>query len=151
MSVIDERRLFHPSHASDGDASPHDLSPSPRALDLADTDLAERAIFACGTIAPGQVHEPCQHSTVQVLCCTCAGCTSDLWSCGRSLPRDSYAWYEADVIGAWFGTTPALILLALMVLVVLTSHVIELVAWMVALIVALGIGGLILGAGALLR
>lgn len=59
-------------------------------LDPAFSPEVEYAIYRCGTFAPGRIHEPCQHSTTMVLCCACAGCTTNLWACGRQVQAASW-------------------------------------------------------------
>ena len=130
-----------------------DLAPAPSSfadttvIAVADTTRYEIPIFACGTFAPGQVHDPCQHSVLNVRCCTCAGCMFDVWSCRREPGHDSWARWEAEKLGAlfapWVRHRYALVLYALVVIFLLTSHTIESLLWIVrvvdlGLLVALG-------------
>jgi hypothetical protein len=97
--------------------------------DRADSAEAE-IVLRCGNTTPaGQVHDPCQHSTVQVLCCQCAGCMFDLWSCGQSPVADSYAWWEVHVLAEtfdpWMRHPYALVLYALLIVFGLASQIIQ--------------------------
>lgn len=102
---------------------------------------AELVIYDCGTTAPGYVHDPCQHSTVQVLCCTCAGCMFDRWSCGTKPVPDGWLWWEAQQIGMrwdpWVRHPYAQLLYALVVIFLLASHIIQDVLYVLVIVMAL--------------
>ncbi len=102
---------------------------TPAVLDTPTELLEKTVLYDCGTAAPGQVHDPCQHSTVMVLCCNCAGCTFDWWSCGQEPITDSYLWWEAHVIAdrfdPWVRHPYALVLYSLLAIFALTSQIIQ--------------------------
>lgn len=72
----------------------HSREDSP--LDIYDTAEHEVVVYGCGTVAPGLVHDPCQHSVIQVQCCRCAGCIQEVWSCTATFDRP--AWYEPEAL-----------------------------------------------------
>jgi hypothetical protein len=122
MSIDTSNRAPAPLHS--------DIEPdSRRVLDPADADTAETVIYRCGTLAPGAVHEPCQHSVLYVLCCTCAGCPNDVWACGKKPVADSWLWYEAHSLGEkwdpWVRHPAALVLYALVIVFMLASGMIQ--------------------------
>lgn len=104
--------------------------PCPVRVDPERTESTEKTVlYDCGTAAPGQVHDPCQHSTVTVLCCTCAGCMFDVWACAQAVPADSWVWWEAHVIAErfdpWVRHPYALVLYALLVVFLLASQIVQ--------------------------
>jgi hypothetical protein len=131
------------------DAPPATLPATLEGLDPADHAQAETALYQCGTIAPGNVHDPCQHSLVRVLCCTCAGCVMDVWFCGFEI-SDPWGTFSAQQIAAradpWMRSEYALLVYAFVAIAMLTSHVIQMVCWVVffALALALTAGGYLL-------
>lgn len=72
-----------------------------RPADPAESAQAETIIYACGTYAPGDVHEPCQHSLVYVMCCACAGCSRDVWACQGPPLASSWLVWQVQLASSW--------------------------------------------------
>lgn len=110
------------------------------------SEQAETVLYPCGTVAIGQF-EPCSHSSVQVLCCSCAGCAADVWSCGREFPRPHWEHYEAPSLAGYFGINVVLWMFALVVLVLSCT---EIPVWIICItwfLVSLAVTMILVGAG----
>lgn len=106
----------------------------------ASDESREVALYPCGTIALGQ-YEPCAHSQVQVLCCTCAGCTQDMWSCGRDVPRPTASTYELEYWVSKFSTPTVLAMFAVLALILITSHALEYFVLIFSVLLVFGVIG----------
>jgi hypothetical protein len=135
-------------------APPRDFIFSLSPADRADSAEAE-IVLRCGTISEGWVSDPCQHSTIQVMCCTCAGCMFDLWSCGQSSISDSYAWWEAHIIAEkfdpWVRHPYALVLYALLIIFGLASQIVQNLIEIVVVSGLLVVGAMVYGVTQLLQ
>ena len=64
-----------------------------------------------------------------VLCCSCAGCVLEVWSCSRARRGDGAAWYEPESIGTlvdpWARHPYALLLYAIVVVILMCAHVVQ--------------------------
>lgn len=107
-----------------------------------DSPEAEVAFYPCGTVAIGQ-YEPCPHSSVQVLCCSCAGCAHEVWTCGRIQPRPSWVQYEAAYISTVYGTNAGLWTMALAILVLFCTQVPEWILFIWYLCLCLAVAGVV--------
>ncbi len=141
LAVIDE--------APDSDISSSSTTISDDRDDRDEAASQEIPIYRCGTFAPGQVHDPCQHSMFWVKCCGCAGCLNDSWQCGRPLPGELYIGStvldeQTDRFVHWMGTPAGLMTSAVLGIAVLTSGVIP--AFLDAmLLIVLVTGALVVG------
>lgn len=118
-----------------------------------DSEQAETALYPCGTVALGQ-YEPCAHSSVQVLCCACAGCSRDIWSCGRQTPRPDWSYYEAAFIarlfGRFIGVKTALWFTAIMIIAFLCTQIPYWALYLWYFLFCCGIASIALSVGQLL-
>ena len=126
LAAIDDETAVIPAVST----PPGFYEPIPALLPVPEDDGdgadAELVIYHCGTTAPGHVHDPCQHSAVQVLCCTCAGCMFDLWSCRQDQLEPQ--WWEANSLASTADPLLrhqyAMVVYALMIIFALASGVI---------------------------
>lgn len=106
-----------------------------------DSEEAETVLYPCGTVML-TAYQPCQHSTIQVLCCSCAGCMHDVWTCGRQQPRPTWTRCEADYIANAFGTNASLFVFSVLLIWLIVAHVPQVSMWVAWFLLRLCMNGL---------
>lgn len=99
----------------------------------------------CGSPTKRPMHH--SHSLAVVLCCSCAGCPDRVYHCGRVVPSDSWAWWQAQrtkwLVLHSLNYSWVLSLMTVLIIVAIVSGLLQMMIWFITLMLAVSIAGVL--------